>query len=264
MKEILKEVSDETKTKIINAAPASDKVSLLNSSLQCGLEGPAYYEKIFKVIKELIYDSYIFVFDLEYDGHNIKELAFSQSSKVANATSQKEIEKLLQQFKEALNNPNSFIAGHNIEKFDIPLLKEKIELPNEIGVIDTLLLETLLSPTLKSFALDTKHHAKDDVEHTLNLLTNQVIRLIHIPEKQLKKIEKFADANFFNLINQLRENITENSTKLYEHFETKRNKYFINKEKGSKKSKEFENFLIENTTEPTFIIAPKEFYPFAC
>jgi superfamily I DNA/RNA helicase/superfamily II DNA or RNA helicase len=261
LNEIFNEVSDETKTRIINAVPAFDKVSLLNSSLQSGLKIPAYYKNIFKVIKGIINDFNIFVFDLEYDGHNIKELAFSQKSKVANATSLKEIEKLLPQFKEALSNPNSFLAGHNIEKFDIPHLKEKIDLPNDIGVVDTLLLETLLSPTLKSFALDTKHNAKDDVEHTLNLLTNQVVRLIHISEIKLKKFEKFADANFLKLLYRLRENISENTIELYSHFETERNKYYINKETGNKKCKEFENFLIEKATEPTFIIAPKEFYP---
>ncbi len=261
LKEVFNEVSDETKTKIINAVPAFDKVSLLNSSLQGGLKIPAYYKNIFKVIKEIINDSNIFVFDLEYDGHSIREFACSQSSIVANATSQKDIEKLLPQFKEALNNPNSFLAGHNIKKFDIPLLKEKIELPNDVGVVDTLLLETLLSPTLKSFALDTKHTAKDDVEHTLNLLTNQVLRLIHISESQLKKFENFADANFLNIIYQLRENILENTTELYSHLETERNKFFINKETRSKKSIEFENYLTANSTEPVFIIAPKEFYP---
>lgn len=261
LKDVFNEVSDETKTKIINAVPAYDKVSLLNSSLQGGLKIPAYYKNIFKVIKGVINDSNIFVFDLEYDGHNIKELAFYQSGKFANATSKKEIEKLFPLFKEALSNPNSFLVGHNIEKFDIPLLKEKIELPNNVGVVDTILLETLLSPTLKSFALDTKHNAKDDVEHTLNLLTNQVVRLIHISESQLKKFEKFANANFLKLLYQLRENISVNTTELYSHLETERNKFFINKETGSKKSIEFENYLNANTTEPTLIIAPKEFYP---
>lgn len=261
LKDAFSDASDETKTNIINAVPAFDKISLLNTSLKNGLKIEAYYKNLFKVIKALISDSNIFVFDLEYDGHNIVELAFSQKIKVANAASQKEIEKLLTQFKEALSSSNSFLAGHNIEKFDIPLLREKIELPNDVGVVDTLLLETLLSPTIKSFALETKHNAKDDVEHTLNLLTNQVVRLIHISESQLKKIEKFANANFLNILYQLRENISENTTELYSHFEAERNKYFINKETGSKKSEDFESFLTENTTEPAFIIAPKEFYP---
>ncbi|HUN01418.1 MAG TPA: UvrD-helicase domain-containing protein [Niabella sp.] len=261
LKNVFNEVSDKTKAKIINAVPAFDKVLLYNSSLQDGLKIPTYYRYIFKAIKEIIRNSNYFVFDLEYDGHNIRELAFSQSDKVANATSQKDIEKLLPQFKEALNSPYSFLVGHNIEKFDIPILKEKIELPNDVGVVDTLLLETLLSPTLKSFALDTKHNAKDDVELTLNLLTNQVVRLIHIPESQLNKFEKFVDANFINLLYRLRENISEKTPELYSHFEVERNKYFINKETGGNKVEELKTFLNEKTTEPTFIIAPKEFYP---
>lgn len=260
LKDVFNEVSDETKTKIINAVPAFDKVSLINS-LQSELKIPAYYKNIFKALKNIICDSNIFVFDIEYDGHNIKKLAFSQNGEVVNATSKKEIDKLLPQFKEALNNSNSFLAGHNIDKFDIPLLKDKIELPNDIGVVDTLLIETLLSPTLKSFALDTKHNAKDDVEQTLKLLTNQVVRLIHISESKLKRFEKFADPNFLKLVYQLRENILENTPELYSYFETERNKYFINKETGSKKVEELRTFLNENITKPVFIIAPKEFYP---
>jgi len=261
LKEVFSEVSDDMQTKIINAVPASDKLSLLNSSLHNGLAIFAYYKFFFKEIKRVLNDSNIFVFDLEYDGHNIKEFAFSQFGKIANATSQNDIESLLPRLKEALSNTNSFLAGHNIEKFDIPLLKEKIELPNDVSVVDTLILETILSPTLKSFALDTKHNANDDVEQTLDLLTNQIVRLIHISESQLKKFEKFVDGDFLKLIYQLRENISENSPELDSHFETERNKYFIDKESGSKKSEEFQSFLNKNTTEPTFIIAPKELYP---
>jgi len=261
LKDVFNEISDETKTKIINSVPASDKVLLLNYSLQGGLKITAYYKNIFKVIKDIINDSNIFVFDLEYDGHNIKELAFSQSGKVVNATSQKDIEKHLSLFKEALSNPNSFLAGHNIEEFDIPLLKEKIELPNNCGVIDTLLLETLLSPILKSYALDTNHNAQDDVEHTLNLLTNQIIRLLHISEKQLNKFEKFVNENLLKLVYQLRENISDDTTELYFHLETEANKFFINKKNGFQKSKEFTNYLTANSSELSFIIAPKEFYP---
>jgi len=261
LKEVFNEVSDELKTKIINAVTATDKVSLLNFSLHDENNIPTYYKNIFQVIKEIINDSNIFVFDLEYDGHNIKELAFSQNGKVINATSQNEVEKLLLQFKESLIKPKSFLVGHNIEKFDIPLLKEKIELPSHVSVVDTLLLEILLSPTLKSFALNTKHNAKDDVEHTLNLLTNQVVRLIHISKSKLKRFEKFIDTNFLKLVYLLRENISKNTLELYSFFETEQNKYFINKDIGSKKSKEFENYLNVNSTEPTFIIAPKEFYP---
>ena len=222
-KEVFNDVSDETKSKIINSVSQIDKVTLINSNLKSGLKYPAYYENIFKVIKSFINESNIFVFDLEYDGHNIQELAFTHNGEIISAKSQKNIKKALPQFKEVVSISNSFLAGHNIDKFDIPLLKEKIELPENIGIVDTLLLETILSPTLKSFALGSKekklHVAKIDVEHTLNLLTNQVIRLIHIPEKQLNRFEQFIDGNFINHIKLLRENITENTTELYEQFE---------------------------------------------
>ncbi len=260
-KEVFSEVSDEIKTKIINSVSLIDKITLINSNLKSGLKYPAYYKNIFTVIQSFINESNFFVFDLEFNGHNIQELAFTHNGKFLNATNQQDLENLLPQFKEKISDSNSFLAGHNIEKFDIPLLKEKIELPLNIGIVDTLSLETILSPTLKSFALDTKHNAKDDIENTLNLLTNQVIRLIHFSEKQLKKIERFADANFFNLINQLRKNITENPAELYELLEAERNKYFISKETGSIKAEELKKSIAEKTTEPSIIISPREFYP---
>lgn len=261
LKEGFNDVDSKTKTKIINSVSSTDKMYFINSSLKGGGKYSVYYKNLFNAVHSFIKDLNICVFDLEFDGHNIKELAFTLKGKIVNATNQDNIEKLLLQFKEAINNSNSFLAGHNIEKFDIPILKEVIELPKTIGIIDTLYLEAILSPALKSFALNTKHNAKDDVEHTLNLLTNQVIRLIHIPEKQLKKFEKFVDTNLIKLIYQLRENISEHTNELYSHFETERNKFFINKETRSAKADEFIAFLNENTSEPTFIIAPKEFYP---
>lgn len=261
LKAVFNEVSNTTQKNIINIIPNLDKILLINCSLISGTENKSYYNNIFKVLESIINDARIYVFDLEFDGHNIIEIAFSFKNKIANAITQNEIEKLLPQFKEALNNENSFLAGHNIEKFDIPLLKEKIELSTNIGVIDTLLIETLLSPTLKSFALDTKHNAKDDVEHTTNLLTNQVVRLIHISETELKKFEKFVDTKFLKLIYQLRENITESTPEFYTYCETERSKYFISKETGGKKAEEIKNFLNEKSTSPSYIIAPKEFYP---
>lgn len=261
LKQAFIDVSDEIKTKIVNIVPPSEKISILNYAHQTGLPVNAYYKNIFNVIKAFILNSGISIFDLEFDGHRIKEIAFTDHSTIKNAITQKEVELLLPQFSELLNNSSSFIAGHNIDKFDIPLLKEKIEVPQELGIIDTLTLETLLSPTLKSFALDTKHNANDDVEHTLNLITNQVIRLIHISQDQLKKFESFIDLNFLKLINQLRVSISLSSNELYSYFENERNVYFISKETGNKKAEELNLFLGKNFNEPTFIIAPKEFYP---
>ena len=131
-------------------------IAFINRSLAGGAKPADYYKNLFAVICHVISESNICVFDLEYDGYNINEIAFSIDNKIISATSKDEIEILLPQLQETLHQPNSFLAGHNIVKFDMPLLKEKVELPQNIAVIDTIHIETLLSPTLKCFALDAK------------------------------------------------------------------------------------------------------------
>lgn len=69
-----------------------------------------------------------------------------------------------------------------------------------MNIIDTLFLEILLSPTLESYALNTKHTAKDDVKLTVDLLTNQILRLICIPEMQFNQLAGFLNADFQKLI----------------------------------------------------------------
>ena len=261
LKENFKIVSDNTKEKIINASPILERLYLLNLLNTDSTQIPSYYNNIFKIIKELLASSSIVVFDLEYDGHNINELAFYFKNKINNATNTKEIDNKLLELKELLSNPGVSVAGHNIEKFDIPLLKERIDIPNDVNIIDTLIVETLLSPTLRSFALDVTHNAKEDTIHTLNLITNQVIRLIHISANQFIRLEKFIDIKFLKFINELRKNNLDSTTELTKYFEAERNKFFISKETVNKKSEELKIFLDEKVTEPTFIISPKEFYP---
>lgn len=238
-----------------------DKVSIINMELDSGLSYQAYYKDIFKVVYSLINNSNFFIFDIESNGYTIDEFAFNYDGKIRNATIERNINKLLSQFKELITLPNSFLVGHNIEFFDIPILKDAIEFPEKIAVVDTILLETILSPTLKSFALDTKHNAKDDVRHTLNLFSNQIIRLLHIPKNQFDKIEKFIDGNFYNYLSQLRKNITNNSIELYRLLEKEGRDYFMTKEVGSSKSEELKYSIAENAIKPAIIISPKEFYP---
>lgn len=255
------ELKLEVQTKILNEVSPFEKLILLNSSLKSGLIIPDYYAKIFTIVRTIICDSNIVVFDLEFDGQNIRELAFNFKDEIVSTTTPDGVKDLLNRFKEHLDNSKSFLAGHNIEKFDIPILGKNIELPADLEAIDTLLIETLLSPTLKSFALNTKHNAKDDVDHTLNLLTNQVIRLIHFSETQINQLEKFIGKNFLILINKLRSNLSDNNTELLKYLEDQRDKYFIGKESGKKKAEEFQKFLLEKCEAPTIIIAPREFYP---
>jgi RecQ family ATP-dependent DNA helicase len=261
LKEAFNDLSAETKTKIINSVSIPDKFTLFNQSFKSGLNPDSYYNFLFTIVHTLISESSFCVFDLEYDGHNITEIAFSYEGQVESANSQGEIENLIPRFKEALNQPDSFLAGHNIEEFDIPLIKEKIEFPEGINVIDTIHIETILSPTLRFFALDTKHNAKYDVVHTLKLLINQIIRLIHIPEAQLNKIERFVNPGFIKFIRPLRENISEFSLEVNEYFVAERDKYFVNKGPGEHRIKALANSLSENVTETAIVISPVEFYP---
>jgi len=239
----------------------TDKVSIINMKLESGLSYQAYYKDIFKVIYSLVNKSNFLVLDIESNGYTIDEFAFTYDGEIRNATIERNIDKLLLQFKEFIFTPDSFLVGHNIELFDIPILENEIELPENIGIIDTLFIESILSPTLKSFALDTKHNAKDDVKHTLNLFTNQIIRLLHIPKTQFDKIEKFIDSNFYYYISQLRKNITINSIELYWLLEKEGRDFFMTKEFGSVKSEELKNSIAEKTSKPAIIISPKEFYP---
>jgi ATP-dependent DNA helicase RecQ len=234
---------------------------LYNQWLQSRLEIKKYYECIFHIVKEIISNLNIIIFDIEHDGYRLKEFAFLHSGRISYTSTQNEIENQLQEFIKILNTPDSFLAGHNIKDYDIPLLEDKIELSKDLRIIDTLFLETLLSPTLKSFALNTSHSAKKDVEHTLNLLTNQIIRLIHISKSTLEKIETFIETNFCKIIYELRDYTPVSTVELFAHFETERNEYFIKKDTLIKKKEEFENYLVERIKEPSVIVAPKEFYP---
>ena len=259
LKEVFNDAPDELKTKMVNAVPLPDKLALININLRRGLQHAAYYKNIFVVIQNIINESNIVVFDLEHDGNTIREIAFTENGKIVNATDEPSIETALHQFKNAISSSLSFLAGHNIVDYDIPKLRERIELPDSFRTIDTLELETLLSPTLKSFALDTKHHAMDDVQHTSDLLTDQIIRLIHIPVKQLQKMRKFVDAGFLDTIVKLRKSIKENPAELRNLFETKRNSFFVGQETESRKADELKTFISERTDQPAIIIAPREF-----
>lgn len=260
--EAFKNVGDKLKTKIINSVPISEKIKLRNQELKNGLKHSAYYSNIFKVIKAFIKENNFFVFDLEYNGHSIQELAFTNGYEIVDARSKEQIKESIENLLELVNTPDSFLAGHNVIDFDVPVLQENVTLPKHLRIVDTLVIETILSPSLKGFALNTKHHAKEDTEHTLNLLINQVIRLIHIPKSDLEKIVPFIDDGFLGVINSLRDKISERASEdLQNLFKDERKKYFVNREIDSNKVRELQGDIEKEVDEPAVIIASTEFYP---
>ena len=71
------------------------------------------------------------------------------------------------------------IVGHNIKEFDLPILqKHNLNLSDNNFIWDTRQIEMLLEPTRNSYALKTKHNAKDDTELTAKLFWNQLYRLL--------------------------------------------------------------------------------------
>ena len=71
------------------------------------------------------------------------------------------------------------IVGHNIKEYDLPILqKHNLNLSDNNFIWDTRQIEMLLEPTRNSYALKTKHNAKDDTELTAKLFWNQLYRLL--------------------------------------------------------------------------------------
>jgi RecQ family ATP-dependent DNA helicase len=254
-------LGDEFKRKILNTVSPFAKLSLLNTSISDESTHHEYYLTLFKIVREILCNSKICVFDLEYNGYEITEIAFTHGNQIYSATITEAIENTIQKLRKIISDSDVFLAGHNIEKFDLPLLKEIVDIPDSICIIDTLLIETILSPTIRSFALDVPHKAKEDTLHTINLLTNQTIRLIHLAESQFTRLEQFIDKDFLRLINELRNNNLNTSNELNKLFETERDKFFISKESTNNKVKDLKLFLEKEVIEAAFIISPYFLYP---
>jgi hypothetical protein len=128
------------------------------------------------------------VFDIESDTKTVFEIAWSKGANVFYFKGEDVVDGINQFRQEISKNP--IIIGHNILDFDLPILNEIVGLDYDPNFVwDTLSIEKVLSPELKTYALNTKHTAKEDVSHTLRLFKNQFFRL-------LRKIE--SNAQFVN------------------------------------------------------------------
>ncbi|MBX2907852.1 MAG: UvrD-helicase domain-containing protein [Taibaiella sp.] len=260
LKEAYHEVSGEARKKIYELVSPTDKIYLTNQMLKSGLTPVAYYEQLFPIIHSIISASGFLIFDLEYDRHDIKEVAFALDHSIHSAVSKAESEKLMSALEQVIGKKDLYFTGHNIRKFDLPIVAEKIQLPQGLRIIDTIEIETLLSPTLKSVALDTKHNAKDDVLHTEQLLTNQILRLMHVPEVRLTKMAQFVDAYFVSFLRDLRLNILECNVDVLSHLDAERNKFYVNRDPDKQKTDGLATVLSSQVKDFAIIVSPEEFY----
>ena len=137
------------------------------------------FTKYFKTVYKSLFD--FIVFDIETRGsqQQITEFAFINNF-------DKAFYKLTELGGDALHkkiqdsfSTKSILVGHNIRRFDLKVLKEKLGMAFDQNLVyDTLEVECLLNPLRNSFALDTVHNAEKDTENTAWLFINQLHRLL--------------------------------------------------------------------------------------
>jgi hypothetical protein len=116
----------------------------------------------------------IIALDLESDGSNIWEFALVGQEGVIADLKNPTDEDIKQEL--AKIPTETFLIGHNIHKWDWPILTNKgLAIPHP-KKSDTLLREMLINPLRQCYALDTKHRAADDAQITIELARNQFIR----------------------------------------------------------------------------------------
>ena len=115
-------------------------------------------------------------FDLESDGEDIREFAFRAEGNTRAYDGVEQLETL----ENALQR-HSIVVGHNVKKWDLPVLEEK-GITTGAFVWDTLEIELLLNPCRYAYSLHAAHHAKEDVELTDKLFWDQLYRMSLEPE----------------------------------------------------------------------------------
>jgi hypothetical protein len=143
-------------------------------------------------------------FDLETDTNTIFEIAWVEN-KIKFNYSYENASNGIEEFKKTVQLNKNTLVGHNIVDFDcVELKKYGIEFENNL-IWDTFLIEMLLSPELKNFALKTKHNASADVALTKSLFYNQITRIIASSDKELELLYQYLDNNSIQKINLLKE-----------------------------------------------------------
>ncbi len=158
-----------------------------------------YRDQIFSKVDSII-------FDIETDlSGNIKEFAFITDSRLFESS--KDLNTVNDQLEilEKKLNSKSIIIGHNIIAFDLEVLKEKkIEIKKDAIIWDTMKWEVFLNPCRYSYALKTKHNAKDDTLLTEKLFFSQLLRLSRLNISQLSELGDSIPQNIKDILKELK------------------------------------------------------------
>ena len=158
------------------------------------------FEEInFKLILEIFNP---ICFDLEGNFDGIREIAWRKGGKDHVYTGGR-INEGLNLFKQEISNGKPFIVGHNIKNWDCKILKKEGFDFSSCLFWDTIEVEQLLSPTLRSFALKTDHNALSDVKKTLSLFLNQVSRMVEGPKHETTYLSDYIVKDLKDQIEEL-------------------------------------------------------------
>jgi hypothetical protein len=126
--------------------------------------------------------------DIESDGTEIYELAWGNGEEWVSGVTAEDVEALNDRLQNVIQTKEPLLVGHNILDFDIPVLEKKTLSKIESKAWDTLLVEMLLSPGLRTFSLKTSHHALEDAKLALQLFKSQILRIINLDEATFQVI----------------------------------------------------------------------------
>ncbi len=167
-------------------------------------ENVGHANRIYNIkLQQLINKLSPVVFDIETNKESIYEIAWNEGDSWFNYREDK-VKEGIEKFKNLIGQ-NNILIGHNILDFDLPILKslEGINY-DDAKVWDTLIVEMVLSPELKTFALNTTHNALKDSQHTYELFQNQLFRILLLDQKSLDPLKAVLKDEIYNRVLSLK------------------------------------------------------------
>lgn len=164
--------------------------------------------RIEELRRELLFEKLkVVAFDIESDRENIFEIAWNEGN-TWYSFKKDSIKDGLEKFK-TLTTKNNILIGHNILDFDLVILQDLEHIYcDESFIWDTLQVEKILSPELKTYALNTKHTAKEDAQHTLELFKNQFLRILLLDELSTEQLKSVISEELYSKVISFKNELT--------------------------------------------------------
>ncbi len=224
-----------------------------SNSKQSKLKGKNFFES------ELLAKFNALALDIESDGKEINEFAWGDNSKWFAGVSPEEIKAVKQTLQNRIVKYTPLLIGHNIVDFDYPILLEQgLEIQRE-QLWDTMLVEMVLSPDLRTYALQTSHQALDDAKLASKVFINQVFRLLVLEEETWSTVKAIFEPKVQEILQRLR---TSMSLQWIDVDELKEQllTYFRPQPKKSSLLKELEGKLDASSAKVKVVLASSDFW----